>query len=805
MGNILGICEKDISSFIFILLLLFFILFNSNYLFSILYSFFINKRIPKKRIQKLSKMILVLIVSFSFFYFYSSIVRNSYDNSFKDVEGKETEFEGIIKEKYDETEYQNRYILLVNNRKVVVGINKYRKIDVGDKVSIKGIFNKADYSKNPGGFNYNYYFRTKKIFGIIKVKGLKVVEKNRLDFFQKIVNSVQDFVNSSIDKYINKEEERELLRSLLIGNKVNLSEEIKSDFRDSNLSHVLAISGMHVSYIILTISFILSKLKIGKNFSKILTIIFLFFFIFLTKETPSVCRACFMGIYTIISSLIHRKPNIFISICISSLIILIINPYSILDLGFQLSFLGTIGIVLSYSNSFEGIKNKEKKKDRKENKGKIREIWDKLRDKVFEIIKISLFANSLIIPIIAINFNTFSLVFIISNLLITPFVGITIISGIVFVVLSFTRLDFLLNFLAFILKFFLRIIIEIASFCSKIPFSKINVFTPNFIEIFLYYLIVFLIILMFKKYGKKKDGKKIFNRKMLKVFRSVGVILVIYILVFNIYCVVPKDLKIRFVDVGQGDCTLILTEYNKRILIDGGGSENYDVGKNVLIPYLLRERINSIDYVVISHFDTDHVVGILTVLEELKVGTVVISKQGENSENYERFKDIVKRKNIKVVVVNKGDRINIEKNLYIDILWPNNSNLINENVLNNNSIVCKLWYKDFSILFTGDIEEIAEKEILQEYRNNLGVLKSTVLKVAHHGSRTSSIDEFIEAVKPQIALIGVGENNTFGHPNDDVVERLNGCGTRIYRTDKSGEISLNVDKKREIKVKKFID
>ena len=120
-------------------------------------------------------------------------------------------------------------------------------------------------------------------------------------------------------------------------------------------------------------------------------------------------------------------------------------------------------------------------------------------------------------------------------------------------------------------------------------------------------------------------------------------------------------------------------------------------------------------------------------------------------------------------------------------------------------MVCKLCYKDFSVLFTGDIEEIAEKQILQEYRNDLGVLKSTVLKVAHHGSRTSSIDEFIEAAKPQIALIGVGKNNTFGHPNDEVIERLNDCETRIYRTDKSGEISLSVDKKREIKIKKFID
>ena len=125
-----------------------------------------------------------------------------------------------------------------------------------------------------------------------------------------------------------------------------------------------------------------------------------------------------------------------------------------------------------------------------------------------------------------------------------------------------------------------------------------------------------------------------------------------------------------------------------------------------------------------------------------------------------------------MLVVEKGDKIKIEKELNIDILWPDNSKLISENILNNNSIVCKLKYNNFSMLFTGDIEEVAEKQILQEYKNNKNLLNSTIIKVAHHGSKTSSTQEFIEAVKSQIALIGVGENNKFGHPNDEVIKRL---------------------------------
>ena len=197
--------------------------------------------------------------------------------------------------------------------------------------------------------------------------------------------------------------------------------------------------------------------------------------------------------------------------------------------------------------------------------------------------------------------------------------------------------------------------------------------------------------------------------------------------------------------------------------------------------------------------------GILTVLEELKVSKVVISKQGENSENYKRFKQIIKDKKIKVKVVANGDRLKIERNLYFDILWPNNEKMMSDNALNNNSIVCKLSYNKFSMIFTGDIEEIVEKHILQEYRHNLGIFSSQILKVAHHGSKTSSIKEFIDAINPKIALIGVGENNKFGHPNEEVITRLKTRGTRIYRTDQNGEILVMVDKKGVIKIKKYIN
>lgn len=298
----------------------------------------------------------------------------------------------------------------------------------------------------------------------------------------------------------------------------------------------------------------------------------------------------------------------------------------------------------------------------------------------------------------------------------------------------------------------------------------------------IYYIVVIIISYILKIYNLKQLNQtqiRIKNITQLlkykirlkrnKIIKNV-VILSTVIIIFSI---LPKELRIYFIDVGQGDSTLIRIPQNKTILIDGGGSANseFDVGEKTLLPYLLDRGITKLDYIMISHFDQDHVGGLLTVMQEIKVKNAIIGKQYESCENYEKFVKIVKEKKINVEVVEAGQRINIEKNLYFDILWPSSENMISDNAINNNSLVCKLTYKNFSILFTGDIEELAEEKILEEVNNNL--LKSDVLKVAHHGSNTSSTQEFIEKVDPKIALIGVGENNKFGHPNGDVLNRFN--------------------------------
>lgn len=249
-----------------------------------------------------------------------------------------------------------------------------------------------------------------------------------------------------------------------------------------------------------------------------------------------------------------------------------------------------------------------------------------------------------------------------------------------------------------------------------------------------------------------------------------------------------------FIDVGQGDCTLIKLDTNKTILVDGGegSSDKSDKGKNVLYPYLLDRKIDTIDYMIFSHFDSDHAGGLMYILENMKVKNVIIGIQNEDSYLYRKMIEIVKEKNINLIVIDNPKILKID-DIYLDFIWPIKNKLISENKLNNNSLVFRLIYNNTKIMFTGDIEIPAENVIVSEYKNNKNRLKSDILKVAHHGSDTSTTKEFLELVNPKIALIGVGKNNSFNHPSKDVISRLEDVQIKIYRTDLMGEITIFVN------------
>ena len=428
--------------------------------------------------------------------------------------------------------------------------------------------------------------------------------------------------------------------------------------------------------------------------------------------------------------------------------------------------------------------------------------------KIREILSVTISAQLAIMPVMLYHFNMFSTYFFITNLLVSFIIGPIIILGIIIVVLPIFLFPFS-GIISKVLEILLQSLIYISNI-SKLPISKIYISTPKIWQIILYYLISIIYNNIFCVYNYKKINytqKRVKNliavikykiaKNKIKFYK----ILVIIILGYSIIQLIPNKLKINFIDVGQGDCCFIETPNNKTILIDGGGSlsDSFDVGKSIVLPYILDKGYTKVDYIFISHFDQDHVGGILTILKELKVGRVFIPRQEENTDNYQKFLKNIKDKKIKVNVVEAGDVINVERDLYIKVLWPGKEQ-IRENILNNNSMVLKLNYNKFSMLFTGDIEEIAEKQILKKYKysNNLS---STILKVAHHGAKTSTTKKFLDKVNPKISLIGVGKNNKFGHPSDIILNRLKERCIIIYRTDEKGEINININKRGKVLIK----
>ena len=695
---------------------------------------------------------LLILISMTFGFLYTNILEQKYDTIYE-AKGEIEEHCIVIAEK-EPKEYKDLYkVKIVNSKnsarngtKLYIRVNKKANIEVGDMLLINGTYLEPDVARNERGFNYKEYLKTLEIYGTVEINHYKVIKKGRINKLILYTARLKEILKSNISKVIKKAENKNLLIAMILGDTEDLSEELKTDFLNSNLYHILSVSGGQVSNIIIGITILFRLLKIHKKIMDVLCIVILIEFMFLTGLTPSIIRACIMCIISLISGLIIRRYDIANSLGISLLIILINNPFAINSLSVLLSYFGFLGIIVLGSFTIKEV-NKV--------------IKNNILRYILNIVISSVAAQIFIFPIILYIFGTISLTFIFSNLLIIPLSTVITIIGLFIMICPLQIFGFV--------EPLIELTINIVGFFSNIGISKIYCIIPNIKEIITYYVMSLYLYYMLRRDYIYKI--KHFFRKYKKI---IVIILLLSIGTSYIYKNIQKDLYINFIDVGQGDSTLITTQFNKKILIDGGGSEfgsTFDVGEKTLLPYLLKKKIHKLDYVIISHFDSDHVGGILTILEELNVKQVLIPKQVEYSENYNKFLDIIKKRNIKIKIVEEGNTINIDKNTYLDILWPEEKQ-IKDNVLNNNSLIVRLCYKNFKMLFTGDIEEIAEQKLLQKYENT-EKLTADILKVAHHGSKSSSIAEFLEKVNPRIALIGVGKNNKFGHPNAGVLDRLN--------------------------------
>ncbi len=563
------------------------------------------KRYIKILIPK--SIMVILIISFILGVIYTSILSKKYIKIYE-ITGP-VEMMGIV-QKIKNEEYSNKYILKVDkiNGRYYTNVNiiLYTKknqpsLEYGDYIKVLSEYSKPNDSRNYKGFSYKNYLKQNNIYGTaMAIDKIQVIEKEKITCIEKAINGIRTKIINEVNSNLSNNA-GSIFLGILIGERTQISEELNGYFRQSNMAHILAISGAHVSYIMIALNVILGKTQ--KKFYLISTVLILIFFMILTEFPPSVVRACVMTILMALAKLIHRKADVYTNFSLSAILILIYNPYTILNIGFQLTYLGTLGIALFSPVINEVIQNKIFLKEHKESKLYLKRfIIYKFKKFISNSIIISIAVQILIFPIILINFNTISYNFLISGIIATPIFALIMIIGIFFLILNPIK-----NIFYPIIEILVNILIHISIILSKLPFSNIMIPTPNILWVISYYTIcIIILILKNKTFIKIRKYKSQIN----KVLKKLLLIILIVCLVFEIIIKLKyNELRIYFIDVGQGDSTLIVTPKNKVILLDGGGSNenSYDVGKNILIPYLLDRGIWQIDYVIISHFDSDHV------------------------------------------------------------------------------------------------------------------------------------------------------------------------------------------------------
>ena len=563
------------------------------------------------------KVIILLIIS--------SIISNTivifhnknYEKIYNNLSIQENlNLTGIIVSEKQEKQYYNKYKIKVKynniNLRFYITAKKDIELNYGDKITFSGTYTKPEVQRNYKGFDYSEYLKQMKIFGTIKCEKIKILGRNHGNIFFRISNKIFNKILSNTKKIL-KEETSSILLGLILGYKIDIEEETQENFRNASMSHILAVSGMHVTYVILGINIIFKNL-IGKKKTNILSILILIFYMFITNFSPSITRASIMGIIMIFSKLIYRKNDIYTSISASLFLILIYNPFLIQNLGLQLSYVGVVGIVIFNKSIFNILKNIKVKN--KVYKYKIKPKIQKYLEKIKEIISVSISVQMSIFPKILYNLNTFNPYFLISNLVLSLVIGPVIILGFLLIVIIMINAS-----IAEILVPIIQIGIKFLNFISnigKLPLSKIYVATPSLFLILIYYLFIIVLFSVYNIYLSKNPNKtqirvknlialmKIKLRQNRQKLKCLLVIIIFIVLVVNL---MPKNLKIHFIDVGQGDSSLIITPQNKTILIDGGGSSgsDFDVGESTVIPYILDRGFTKIDVVIVSHFDQDHI------------------------------------------------------------------------------------------------------------------------------------------------------------------------------------------------------
>ncbi len=687
--------------------------------------------------------------------------------------------------------YLNTESLFINgeNRKVsgkirVTVYGECFKLSKGDSISFKSRIRSFRNFKNPGGFDYKQYMIFRDVWGSAYTRGdrLSVLERKPSNGISGLIEASRTNISELIAR-TGQGDHTAVLKALITGDRSGISPSLRDAFNRAGAGHILAISGLHIGIVASVAFFLFSRLlSLYKPFlfqawtkkgAAVLSLFPVLMYGLIAGMSPSTQRAVIMVGVFLMTFLVERDHDLINTLAVAAIVILIVHPPSLYSISFQLSFSAVLAIV--YGLSVIRINNAV-------NHGRLRQAGYR----IISFLMVSLFAILGTLPLVMLYFNQISLIGLSANLVLVPLIGfLAVPAGLasVFIFpLSMQCAMWGIQASAWILKFSLKVIY----FISGLPFAAVKTVTPTPFEICCYYMLLWAVL----------------NIKRKPVARIVAVVVFVLCIGDAVFWMHHrywhKDLRVTVIDVGQGTACLMELPGGYTVLADGGGfSDNtlFDMGERIIAPLLWRKKIKTVDTLVLSHPNSDHLNGLLYIAGHFNVKNVWTNGEPADTAGYKRFMEIIRDETINMPEFSRLERSREINGVTLEILYPRQGYLKKgetrkKNDSNNNSLVLKAGFGITSFLFPGDIMASGERKLIKLSEHKL---KSTVLVSPHHGSKTSSTKKFLDAVNPEVVVIPAGWKNRFGFPHPSVIKKYNERGYRIFRTDKHGAVEMTTD------------
>ncbi|WP_212955445.1 MULTISPECIES: DNA internalization-related competence protein ComEC/Rec2 [Bacillus] len=631
-----------------------------------------------------------------------------------------------------------------------------RQLHAGASCVFEGERKEPPIARNFHGFNYRDYLYKQNIHFILEATHISECYKTSLSPVQWILLLRQQAILGVTEML--PEQSGAFMNALVFGDRQQMIYEVEEQYQQFGLVHLLAISGSHIVLLMVIVYFILLRIGLTREVATVCLIFCIPLYTILAGASPSVIRASITGVLMLIAFICSIRLSSLDALSVTAICMLIFDPYLVFNIGFQFSFVGSFALLLSASFLLES------------SNGVIRNS-----------IYISLISQLVSTPILLYHFGYFSPYSIFLNILYVPFLSLIVLPCSIVILVCIPIVPFLATGLANVLSIGLNLSNDFLRYCESLPFIRLNFGRTPILLVALYCASIVSVLMVWERWMSK------------------GIMLIasgIFLFICTCHYASPyfrESGSVTFLDVGQGDAILIRLPYDKEIyLIDTGGTirvnkeewqrkkHEFSVGNDILIPYLQKEGIKTIDKLIVTHGDADHIGAAQELLSNINVKEVVFGRKEQDALLEKGLKKQALEKEVKISEVGEGESWSVNEAEFF-VLAPTGK----ERSENNASIV--IWAKlgGLTWLFTGDVEEEGEKFLIAMYPD----LRTDVLKVAHHGSNTSSIAPFLSAVQPNIAIISAGERNRYGHPHKEVIERFEKMGIEIWRTDKQGAIS----------------